>query len=117
MTRGILEPKEKLTGKDQEVYYLANMSSFLDGEHNIDDAAVEEMNKKLGNLGESITQISFDEKKQTTIEMGKEEETAISSAAVPEPDTKAEVYSFSISKALSNFLRIVSMSIENSFSR
>jgi len=78
MTRGILEPKEKLVGKDQEVYYLANMSSFLDGEHNIDDAAVESMNKKLGNLGESITQISFDEKKQTTIEMGKEEETAMS---------------------------------------
>lgn len=45
MMRGILEPSEKFTGKDQEVYYLANMSSYLDGEHNIDDAAVEDMNK------------------------------------------------------------------------
>lgn len=73
MMRGILEPTEKLSGKDAEVYYLANMSSYLDEEHNIDDAAVENMNKQLGTLGESITQITFEEKKQTTIDMGRDQ--------------------------------------------
>lgn len=41
MVRGIIEPSEQLKGKDQEVYYLANMSSFYNEQNNIDNDAVE----------------------------------------------------------------------------
>ncbi len=43
------------------------------------------------------------------------EETAISNAAVPEPETNTEVYSSSILKALSNLVRIAAIKSENSF--
>lgn len=47
-SKGILE-SEKLEGKDQETYYIANMSSYMN-EAALDDDAVDKLNEQLAEI-------------------------------------------------------------------
>lgn len=53
-SKGILEA-ENLEGKDQETYYIANMSSYMN-EAALDDDAVDKLNEQLAEIDNMQTQ-------------------------------------------------------------